>query len=85
MVPSWTKPWPSFPFSETNLADVSNIFYFFLLGEGEGGVRGRQEAGGSVFYWQSQRGGGLLGGEGTRGRESVVGELGISRGGGGGV
>ena len=33
-----------------SLADVSDIFYFFLLGDGEGGVRGRREAGGVGFF-----------------------------------
>ena len=33
----------------TGLADVSDIFYFFLLGEEEGRVRGRWEGGGSDF------------------------------------
>ena len=32
------------------LVDVSDIFYFSLLGEGEGGVRGARRKGGSIFY-----------------------------------
>ena len=50
------------------LVDVSDIFYFFLLGEGEGGMSpGRQERGGSVFYLKSQEGGGVSrGGSGRR-------------------
>ena len=32
------------------LVDVSDIFYFFLLGEGEGGVRGAGREGGSISY-----------------------------------
>ena len=52
------------------------FFIFFCSGRGEGGVRGRREAGGSIFI-ENPRKGGSLGGEGTRGRESVGGELGI--------
>ena len=40
------------------LADVSDIFYFFLLGEGEGRVRGRREGGGCRFFIENPRGGG---------------------------
>ena len=40
-------------------------FYFFLLGEGEGGVRGAgRGGGGSICYWKCQEGGGLPVGEG---------------------
>ena len=58
------------------LVEVSDIFYFiFLLGEGEGGVRGARRCGGR-FFIKNPRGGGALGGEGPRGREGVCGELG---------
>ena len=40
--------------SEIDLVDVSDIFNFFLLGEGESEALG---GGGSVFYWKSQAGG----------------------------
>ena len=58
--------------------DISDIFYFFLLGRGEGGDRADREGGGSVFYWKSQAGGGVLPkGVGTRGGwEGVCGEFG---------
>ena len=40
------------------MADVSDIFNFFLLGGRGGGVRGdREGGGGSVFYSKSQEGG----------------------------
>ena len=39
------------------LVDVSDIFYFFLLGGGEGGVRGARRRGGSVFIENPRRGG----------------------------
>ena len=32
-----------------NLVNVSDIFNFFLLGEGEGGARGAGRGGGSIF------------------------------------
>ena len=38
-----------------NLVDVSDIFNFFLLGRGEGGVRADREGG---FFSKSQDGGG---------------------------
>ena len=66
--------------------DVSDIFYFFLLGGGEGGVRGagRGRGGTKSFYGKSQEGGGggvsRVGGgregEGARGREGICGDLG---------
>ena len=64
-----------------HLVDVSDILYFFLLGEGEGGVRGAR-GGGSGFSLKFQEGG-FPGEEGglPRGREGVRGEFG---GGGGG-
>ena len=42
-----------------NLVDVSDILYFFLAGEGEGGVRGAGRGGviGSIFNLRSQKGG----------------------------
>ena len=61
-----------------SLVDVSNIFYFFLLGGGEGGVRGAGRGGGGDFLLKIP-GGGVSragGGRGARGRESVCGELG---------
>ena len=47
-------------------------FLYFLLGRGEGGVRGDREGGGQCFYWKPQEGGGGLprgerGGEGPGG------------------
>ena len=61
--------------------DVSDIFYFFLLGEGEGGVRGARQ-GGDRFCIENPRRGQFRG-EGPRGREGVCGELGNFLGGGG--
>ena len=61
------------------LVDVSDIFLFFLLGEGEGGVRGARKGRGSVFYCKSQEGRGVCprgGGGEARGREGVCGEFG---------
>ena len=46
--------------TSTNLVDVSDIFYFFLLGGGKGGVRGHREGGG---LWKIPGGGGGLPGE----------------------
>ena len=43
-------------------------FFIFLLGEGEGGVRGAGRGGGSVFYWKS---GGGFSREGGAGRVSA--------------
>ena len=67
--------------------DVSDIFYFFLLGEGEGGVRGGGEGGDFRFLLKipggGSPGGGLQEGEGKRGREGVCGESGNLRRGGG--
>ena len=61
--------------------DVSDIFYFFLVGDGgRGGVRGRREGGEISFLLRiPERGGGLQEGEGPRGREGVCGELGNGR------
>ena len=43
-------------------------FYFFLLGEGEGGIRGIGEGGGSIFIENPRRGEGVSsGGEGAEG------------------
>ena len=60
------------------LVDVSDIFYFFLLEEGEGGVRGAGGKGGSVFV--ENAGGGPFRTGGAEGREGVCGELGNSGG-----
>ena len=63
------------------LVDVSDIFYFFLLGGGEGRVWGAGRGGRTIFHWKSQEGGGGsprrvgAGGRG-RGREGVCGEWG---------
>ena len=62
------------------LVDVSDIFNFFLLGEGEGGVRGAGR-GGSTFLKGKSQEGCLQEGEGPRSREGVCGELGNCRGG----
>ena len=57
---------------KSNLMDVLNIFYFFLLGGGEGGVRGAGRGWGD-FFGKSQGGGGVSrvgeggGGEGPGG------------------
>ena len=52
--------------------DVSNIFYFFLLEGGEGGVRGAGRGGKFGFLLKSQeRGGGLQEGRGGRGAGRV--------------
>ena len=67
--------------SKNNLVDVSDIFNFFLLGEGEGGVEAPEGGGGSVFLLESP-GGGPWGREGPRGREGVCSELGNWGGGG---
>ena len=61
--------------------DVSDIFYFFGLGESERGVRGAGRGGGSVFLMKMSGGGGVL--HDGRGREGVCGELGGFGGGGG--
>ena len=59
------------------LVDVSDIFYFFLLGEGEGGVRGARPRGrGRFFFLKSQEGGGVSrGGGGAGGCLSRIGEF----------
>ena len=60
---------------------------FFLLGAGEGGVRGAGRVGGAILFFngKSQEGGGFQGGWGAggsaRGREGVCGEFGIGAGG----
>ena len=55
----------------TYLVDASGIFYFFLLGEGEGGVRGDGRGGGIGFLLQIPGGGGVSGGRGGRGAGRV--------------
>ena len=50
------------------MVGVSNIFYFFLLGGGEGGVRGNWEGGRSVFLPKIPGGGGGSPGQGGGGR-----------------
>ena len=58
--------------------DVSE--FFFLLEEGEGGVRGARTGGGG-FLLKSPGGGGVLQeGKGPRGREGVCGDLGNGEG-----
>ena len=57
------------------LVDVSDFFFFFPLGDGEGGVRGERRGGGLVFYWKSQEGGGFQEGEGPRGCLRRIGEF----------
>ena len=56
------------------------IILFFLLGEGEGGVRGARKGGGDRFFIENPTGGGF---QKTKGREGVRGELGNLGGGGG--
>ena len=58
--------------------DVSDIFiYFFLLGVGQGALRGaRRGWGGGVLLKIPGGGLGFQEGEGLRGREGVCGELG---------
>ena len=55
--------------------DVSDIFYFFRLGGGEGGIRGDRDGGGVGFVLKIPRvgGGGVLLGDGwgRGGREGV--------------
>ena len=57
--------------------DVSEIFYFFLLGEGQGEFEALGGGGGGDRFLieNPRRGGGFPGG-GPRGREGVCGELG---------
>ena len=55
-----------------HLVDVSDIFYFFVVGEGEGGVRGARRGGGR-FYIENPRRGGLQEGEGPWGRRQIWG------------
>ena len=52
------------------LVDVSDIFYFFLRGRGEGGVRGARRGGGDDFSLKIPGGGGLPGGWGRGGEGS---------------
>ena len=61
--------------------DVSDIFYFFLLGEGEGGVRGPGGGGRSVFFLieNPRRGGGPSRTGGAEGLGGVCGGSGGGR------
>ena len=43
---------------EVDLVDISDIFYFFPLGEGEGGVRGVRRGKGDWFFIENPRRGG---------------------------
>ena len=65
------------------LANVSDIFYFFLLGERGKGESEAAGEGGVDILVKIPEGGGSP--EGRRGREGVCGELGIWGGGGGGL
>ena len=58
--------------------DVSDIFYFFLIRGGEGGVQGHREGRGGRFFIENPRRGGLVGegGRGGEGREGVCREFG---------
>ena len=56
--------------SQLSLVDVSDIFYFFLLGEGSGSPR-RQGGGDRFLIENPRRGGGVPGGGGA-GRVSVA-------------
>ena len=60
------------------MVDISDIFYFSLLGGGEGGVRGARRGRGTIFIENPRRGGGFPGGgAGGRGAGRVfVGNLG---------
>ena len=59
------------------LVDVSDIFCFSLLGEGEGGVRGASRGGEPFFIENPRRGGGFPGGaEGPGGCLWRIGEFG---------
>ena len=51
------------------------FLYFFLLGEGEGGVRGARSGGGSGFFTEDPRGRGFQEKEGLRGREGGIGDF----------
>ena len=64
--------------------DVSDIFYFFLFGEGEGGSEA-PSGGGSVFYFKSQEGGGFPGRGGAEGPGGCLRQIGAFFGGGGGL
>ena len=52
------------PLINTNLVDVSDIFIFFLLGEGEGGVRGARRRRDWFLMENPRRGGGSRRGRG---------------------
>ena len=70
---------PNFPWI-LYLVDVSDIFYFSLLGEGEGGVRGAREGGGNFLLKMPGGGSGFQ--EGPRGRQGACSESGNLGGGG---
>ena len=53
--------------------DVSDIFYFFLLGGGEGGVEALGKEGGGDFLRENPRSKGSLGLSGARGGLSTGG------------
>ena len=63
------------------LADVSDIFYFFLFGEGEGGVRGRRGGEGGRFLLKIPGGG--VSRRGAEWPGGCLRQLGIFGGGGG--
>ena len=60
--------------SNSSLVDVSDIFFFFLLGDGEGGVRGAGGGRGIGFLLKSPGGGGSPG-RGLGGCLQRIGEL----------
>ena len=62
--------------------DVSDIFNFFQLEEGEGEVRGARRRRDRFFLLKIPGGRGVPGGGGPRGREGACGELRIGGGGG---
>ena len=64
-----------------HLVDVSDIFYFLLLGEGEWGSSRRGGGGGRFFIENPRRRGGLPGGWGRGGRGA--GRVFVGKGGGG--
>ena len=67
-----------------NLVDVSDIFYYFLLGEGQGGVRGAGRGGGAVFIENPTREGGFSRTGGAEGPGGCLRRIGFFVWGGGG-